>query len=201
MTTRIEILELHEIASTNSYLLERSPDLESGFTVFSTHQTSGRGRLGRQWHAVLGESLAASCLLPAPPPGVAPSWLPLLAGVCAKRVLTGMGAANVSVKWPNDVLVGQSKLAGILSEVASDLRVVVGMGLNVVSTGGVHPVPGAISLSDLGVRVADLRPQVIEPWASAMLDLLDEASALPVKTVKAQWRALVETHPHNDPTV
>ncbi len=194
MTARVQVVELGQVASTNSYLLERSSDLKSGYTVFSSHQTSGRGRLGRQWHTVPGESLAASCLLPAPPPGVAPSWLSLLAGVCAKRVVGAIGAPNVSVKWPNDVLMGQAKLAGILSEVAADGRIVVGMGLNVLSSTGAHSVSGAISLSELGVNISDLKQQVVEPWVSAMLDLLDEALALPVSTVHAQWRALVESH-------
>jgi BirA family biotin operon repressor/biotin-[acetyl-CoA-carboxylase] ligase len=90
--------------------------------------------------------------------------------------------------------VNQAKLAGILSEVAADGRVVVGMGLNVLSSTGAHSVPGAISLSDLGVSVSDLKEQVVEPWVSAMLDLLDEAIALPVSTVHGQWSALVETH-------
>jgi BirA family biotin operon repressor/biotin-[acetyl-CoA-carboxylase] ligase len=194
MTARVKVLELGQIASTNSYLLERSGDLESGFTVFSTHQTSGRGRLGRQWHSQPGESLAVSCLLPAPPSGVSLSWVPLLAGVCAKRVLSARGAANVSVKWPNDVLLGPGKLAGILSEVAADGRVVVGMGLNVQSSAGAHSVPGAISLSEFGVSVSDLEEQVVEPWVSAMLDLLDEALHVPVSTVCGRWRALVESH-------
>ena len=196
MTTRVKVLELGQIASTNSYLLERHSDLESGYTVFSTHQTSGRGRLGRRWQSTPGESLAVSCLLPAPPSGASLSWVPLLAGVCAKRVLSAIGAANVSVKWPNDVLVGPAKLAGILSEVAADGRAVVGMGLNILSSAGAHSVPGAISLSELGVSVSDPKRQVVEPWVSAMLDLLDEALAVPVSAVHAKWRALVETHLH-----
>jgi BirA family biotin operon repressor/biotin-[acetyl-CoA-carboxylase] ligase len=105
-----------------------------------------------------------------------------------------MGATNVSVKWPNDVLVGQKKLAGILSEVAADGRVVVGMGLNVLSSAGAHSVPGAISLSELGVSVSGPKRQVVEPWVSAMLDLLDEVMDVPVGTVHAQWGALVESH-------
>jgi BirA family biotin operon repressor/biotin-[acetyl-CoA-carboxylase] ligase len=120
--------------------------------------------------------------------------MPLLAGVCAKRILRAIGVANVLVKWPNDLLVGQAKLAGILSEVAADGRIVVGMGLNVLSSAGAHSVPGAISLSELGVSVSDPKQQVVEPWVSAMLDLLDQASGLLVGTVHAQWGALVESH-------
>jgi len=192
MTRGFRVLQLGTVNSTNSYVLERVDALETGFTAFSTEQVSGRGRLGRHWVDVPGGSLAVSCLVEPLPKGAAPTWLPLLAGVSAHATVVALGASDVVVKWPNDVLVGERKLAGILVEGAADGRFVVGMGINVSSTSSSHPVASSISLGELGVAITDVSAQLVEPWVDALLGLLDQALVLPVSTVNAHWKALVE---------
>ncbi|HEY0935432.1 MAG TPA: biotin--[acetyl-CoA-carboxylase] ligase, partial [Trebonia sp.] len=99
-------------------------------------------RLGRSWTSTPGASLTFSVLLrPAAVPAGRRGWLPLLAGVAvASAVRSAAGAAAV-LKWPNDVLVGGRKLAGILAEQASDGdAVVIGIGLNVATPAGALPV-------------------------------------------------------------
>jgi len=194
MTGGIRVLELGKVNSTNSYLLERSEEFKSGFTVFSTEQISGRGRLGRDWVGVPGKSLAVSCLVEPPPDGVAPTWLPLLAGLSAHTTVEALGAIDVMVKWPNDLIVGRRKLAGILVEGATDGRFVVGMGMNVSLTVDSHPVASSISLGELDCTISDVSAQVVEPWVKALLASLDEALVFPASTVNAHWRALVESH-------
>ncbi len=109
-------------------------------------QTAGRGRLGRTWSAPAGAALTFSVLLR--PAGVPPSrlgWLPLLTGVAVAAAVRGQAGVPASLKWPNDVLVGERKLAGILAEAHGD-AVVVGVGLNVTLSRAELPVPTATSL-------------------------------------------------------
>src|SRR5580698_891067 len=108
--------------STNADLMARAADgLEplDGQVLVAEEQTAGRGRLGRTWTSVPGASLTFSVLLrPVTVPAGRRGWLALLAGVAvasAVRSVTGGGVAAV-LKWPNDVLVADRKLAGILAE-------------------------------------------------------------------------------------
>ena len=75
-------------------------------------------------------------------------WLPLLTGLAVAETVRDRGV-DAGLKWPNDVLVGTGKLAGILAEVAAPV-IVVGLGLNVSLTGDELPDPNAVSLSMLG---------------------------------------------------
>lgn len=97
-------------------------------------QTAGRGRRGRSWIAVPRGSLTFS-LLWRFPPGCAPAvGLSLAIGVAVARVLETAGATGIALKWPNDVLLGGRKLAGILVDLlpaASAPAAVIGVGLNV----------------------------------------------------------------------
>lgn len=133
-----------------------------GLVVVAEHQTAGRGRAGRSWRSAPRAGLAVSVLLrPGEPvvagaPAVPPrrwGWLPLLAGVgLAGSVLRVTGLA-VRLKWPNDLLAGGAKCAGILAEVTGD-AVVVGIGLNVSQRAAELPA-GATSLGLAGAPAAD----------------------------------------------
>jgi BirA family transcriptional regulator, biotin operon repressor / biotin---[acetyl-CoA-carboxylase] ligase len=118
------------VASTPSTQLLLAPDAPEGALAAADEQTAGRGRLGRRWLAPAGTSLLCSLQLR---PAVASERLPELTGVasraCAEAVaaLTGL---EPELKFPNDVLVGGRKVAGILAE-AREGRVVLGIGINV----------------------------------------------------------------------
>jgi len=141
--------------STNADLLARAvaaPDSPEGQVLVAEEQTAGRGRLGRTWTSAPGASLTFSVLLrPASVPPDRRGWLSLLAGVAvasAVRSVTGGVAGDVGVdamlKWPNDVMVGDRKLAGILIEQSPDgSAVVIGTGLNVATPAGALPVSPA----------------------------------------------------------
>jgi len=118
---------VEECASTQRLL---DPDGPEGATVAADLQTHGRGRLGRSWEAPAGRALLFSVLLrPTPPMALWPE-LSLVAGdavAAALRVETGVTA---ELSHPNDVVVEDRKLAGILPE-ASSGRVRLGIGVNV----------------------------------------------------------------------
>lgn len=122
--------EYAHVQSTPSTQLLLGPDAPEGALVVAEEQTAGRGRLGRRWFAPAGTSLLCSLQLR---PSVAPERLPQLTGVaaraCAEAIAT-LSGLEPEVKFPNDVLIGSRKVAGILAE-AREGRVVLGVGINV----------------------------------------------------------------------
>jgi len=145
--------------STNADLLARaSADAAApeGQVLVAEEQTAGRGRLGRTWTSAPDASLTFSVLLrPATVPASRRAWLALVAGVAAasavrtvtRGTITGgtvTGGVDAVLKWPNDVLVGERKLAGILAEQSPDgAAVVVGIGINVATSADALPVSPA----------------------------------------------------------
>lgn len=149
--SRLEYLP--ETGSTNTDLLAlavKSPELWTDFSVLLTdNQTAGRGRLDRQWVAQPGAALAVSVLLRPTEFGIESfGWLPLLAGLAMQRAVASLVEdAEVSLKWPNDVLVAGEKISGLLAEVLPDGKgVVIGAGLNLTQTKAELPIENATSL-------------------------------------------------------
>jgi BirA family transcriptional regulator, biotin operon repressor / biotin---[acetyl-CoA-carboxylase] ligase len=153
-----EVRRFEEIDSTNSYLrTEARNGAPDGVVAIAEHQTAGRGRLDRRWESPPGASLLLSVLLR---PHIEAAELHLctaavaLAAAGACRTVAGI---DPIVKWPNDLLVGESKLAGVLAEAEFEAgkvsAVVVGIGINVGWPGpeGV----GGICLDDLAESPID----------------------------------------------
>ena len=143
----VEVLD--EATSTNAVVAERARSgAPEGLVVVAEHQTAGRGRLDRAWEAPPRSALTFSVLLR---PGVTPAewpWIPLLVGYTVSKALRAEGY-DAAVKWPNDVLIEDRKVAGILVErveTPAGPAAVVGVGLNVDLTAEELPVPTATSL-------------------------------------------------------
>lgn len=123
------VREVAETGSTNSDLLDRHLDLPDRSVLRTDHQTAGRGRLDRRWEAPPGSNLLASLLFREVPPDPGELMRRVaLAAVEAVRVVSDLEAV---LKWPNDLLLDEHKLAGLLAQRADDGCVVVGIGLNV----------------------------------------------------------------------
>jgi BirA family biotin operon repressor/biotin-[acetyl-CoA-carboxylase] ligase len=151
--------------STNADLLERGGP--EGQVLVAEEQTAGRGRIGRSWVSVPGASLTFSVLVrPASVPPARRGWLPLLTGVAVASAVRSAAAVKADLKWPNDVLVGGRKLAGILAEQSPDgSAVVIGVGLNVATPEGSLPVsPSGLPATSLLVEgaVIDREPLLTE---------------------------------------
>ncbi|KZX20820.1 biotin--[acetyl-CoA-carboxylase] ligase [Rathayibacter tanaceti] len=158
VSPRIVVLE--HAGSTNDELRERAtadPAAWPHLSVVATDdQRAGRGRLGRVWEAPAGRTLAASILVDASGlDAAAAGWLPLVAGTALARALARLVPADVAVKWPNDVLIGGRKTAGILAERLADGRVIVGTGVNLLLDETELPVPTATSLALAGASTTD----------------------------------------------
>jgi BirA family biotin operon repressor/biotin-[acetyl-CoA-carboxylase] ligase len=144
--------EVHVIArtgSTNTDLLARAAAGEAeGVVLAAEEQVAGRGRLDRVWTAPPRSALTMSLLLRPPLPPASRPFVPLLAGLSIVDALRTRYAVDAMLKWPNDVLARDRKLAGILTESVGD-AVVVGIGLNVLQRVGELPIETAVSLAAL----------------------------------------------------
>lgn len=140
-----------ETASTQDHA--RSADLPIGDAVAAWRQTAGRGRLGRAWIDSAGEGIAVTFVLPTAAPELLAARSAVAAARAARRFLPGDACG---IKWPNDVVHGGRKLAGVLVECTGP-RAFVGIGLNVWQ--GSFPPPldsTATSLRMLGSAAARL---------------------------------------------
>jgi BirA family transcriptional regulator, biotin operon repressor / biotin---[acetyl-CoA-carboxylase] ligase len=164
-----EVRVVAETGSTNADLLaEAQSGAGEGLVLVAEAQTAGRGRLGRRWISLPRGTLTFSVLLrPAGVPAGQLGWLPLLAGVAATSALAGTAGVDARLKWPNDVLAGGAKLAGILAERSGD-AIVLGMGINVFQRRAELPVPTATSLllaapetAAAGAAGADVRERLL----------------------------------------
>lgn len=161
--------------SSNTALLQSAAQGAPGGTVLALEwQGAGRGRMGRTWHSGLGNALTFSLLWRFECGIAALSGLSLAVGIAMMRVLRELDAKEVGLKWPNDVMDGQGKLAGILIEAQGDMlgpsAVVIGIGLNL-------RLPESVA-QQIGQPVSDLtRVLPVMPERNRLLALLLQALA------------------------
>lgn len=186
------------LPSTNTWLLERpNPAPGTAEVCLAEYQSAGRGRRGRIWLAPPGAALCFSL-----------SWtfrevpadfgsLSLCLGVCALRVLKSLDVAGVALKWPNDLLVGDRKLGGVLIELRAESTgpacVIVGIGINVAL--GPHALQ---KIAEAGTAATDLvSAGLVEPERNALAAALTSACVRGLrhyereglKPFMAEWRA------------
>jgi BirA family transcriptional regulator, biotin operon repressor / biotin---[acetyl-CoA-carboxylase] ligase len=144
-----------EIDSTNTYVRDRA-DQPEGLVALADFQTAGRGRMERSWVSPARSSLLCSILLK---PDCSPDQLQLvvaLVAMSARSALERLSGLRADLKWPNDLVVGGDKLAGLLTEIVSvdnQLSVVVGIGVNLTFEGPTD-VAGTSVLAQTGLTIA-----------------------------------------------
>ncbi len=176
----LDLLEVFsEIDSTNSYLLRQRPPLPGRHRIaIAGHQTAGRGRHDREWISAQCGSL---CLSIAHTFTETPDNLPgltLASGIGIVKALGRLGVDGVRLKWPNDIVLCEGKLGGMLTETQSSggpgVTVVIGIGLNI-------DLPEAVSgntASKWAYRAIDLKSAIAKPPAREALSvaIIDELS-------------------------
>ena len=144
---RVEVSESDP--STNATAAARARDgAADGLVVATEHQTAGRGRLDRSWVTPARAALTFSLLLRPSVGAERWPWLPLLTGYAVREGLRSTGVV-ADLKWPNDVLVGERKICGILLErveTPDGPAAVAGVGINTSLAADELPVPGATSV-------------------------------------------------------
>ena len=162
-----------------------------GFCCLADEQTAGRGRQGREWTAPAGSALLASLLLRRSPAVTA--GLPFAAGLAVVDALQACCAVSAALKWPNDVLVGGRKLAGILCEVApapatgNRVAVALGIGLN-LSVDRFPPGVNGASLHTLVDHPPDAETLLLA-WADALRRRLAGLERGGIAAVIGDWRS------------
>lgn len=166
----VEVVD--ELESTNAEVADRArAGAPSGLVVVADHQSAGRGRLDRSWSSPPGTAVTFSLLLRPTVELRSWPWIPLLTGYAVDKAVKalGPGLPEAGVKWPNDVLIGDRKVAGILVErvdTPDGPAAVVGVGINVCLGADELPVPHATSLEiELG-RGVDRTDVLVEVLAA-----------------------------------
>jgi len=192
-TYDVRILE--SVNSTNTALMAAALSGAADGTVFcAEHQQAGKGRRGRQWHAVLGGSLTFSVLWRFDGGLQSLAGLSLAVGLAVARAVNRHSRHPVRLKWPNDVLVDYRKLAGILVEVQGDMEgpafAVVGIGLNVrLSEAQRDTVDQAVvDLAEMGVTVG--RNQLLADCLQELHVVLTFFRQHGFAALRADWMAL-----------
>ncbi|MBI3312537.1 MAG: biotin--[acetyl-CoA-carboxylase] ligase [Candidatus Omnitrophica bacterium] len=158
-----------------------------GSVVVAEGQNQGRGRVGRRWLSPKGKGIYCSAILrpSLPLSGVAP--LTLLAAVAVARAVESNTGLQPQIKWPNDVLIGGKKLAGILTELNAELNrvrfVILGIGLNVNTSRAQLPAHSTSLAEELG------EPADRVEFARVLLVQLDRAYD---QFIQGQMPALLE---------
>jgi BirA family biotin operon repressor/biotin-[acetyl-CoA-carboxylase] ligase len=166
-------LHLRTTDSTNERAKALAADAPHGLLITAAEQTAGHGRQGRSWTAPAGEGLLMSLVL-----RDWPELLPLVAAVAVAEV----AGADARIKWPNDILIGGRKVAGILVEGRpQEGWAVLGIGVN-VAVGEFPPELRDIAGS-LGRSPAD-----VEPFLARLLQALDDGLAAAPERIVAAWR-------------
>lgn len=191
------IIHLASVTSTNDYLARRWQDKSDRkivpFTaVLADFQTTGRGRLDREWVAPSGSSLLLSVLVPTAVKNL--SWVPLLAGMAVQDALEPLLPRRVDLKWPNDILVDNQKIGGILSEYLGESGgaawVALGIGVNLKQSRADLPEVAATSLELEGGT-----PVTATALAAQIVDGLRALLAQPIVSANYEERCISASAP------
>lgn len=168
-----------EVDSTNSVLKRlASEGAPEGTIVLAESQTGGRGRLGRNWASAPGTGIWMSLLLKPELHPVEVQTLTLAASVAVCRALEHLNLSDLGIKWPNDILIGQKKACGILTELSAEAErtawVVLGIGLNVNHMEQDFPEEIASIATSLRLNTKSREPLDRSVLAAGLINTLEE---------------------------
>lgn len=197
--TTVDVVE--SAGSTNGIAADWArANAGDGHVVVAEHQTAGRGRLDRTWTAPPRSALTVSAVVR--PEGVDTArwpWLPLLTGLAVAAAVQRETGVAARLKWPNDVVVDDRKLAGILVERVETAdhgaAAVIGIGLNVSMTRDELPVPTATSLALEGASTTDrsVVARAVLRALDSMVSRWEDAAGDPSDGLRAAYTAACST--------
>ena len=195
-----EILIFNEVSSTNDLAMEMgSKDGEDGLVIIAESQLHGKGRLGRTWISPKGVNLYASILLRPDFSPLQASALTMMASVAAAKAISETTGLHAEIKWPNDILIDQKKVSGILTEMNAEEEkinyVVIGIGININMKKEDFPenlrMPATSLMESLGKKVERTKVLcfLLESLDSTYEDLRNRGIMPLIK----KWRSLCGT--------
>ena len=128
-----KILHFETIESTNDYAKKIALEELDGTVIISEEQTKGRGRVGKQWYSKSGEGIWMSIILK---PDIIPQKAPFITLIVGASIVKALNKLDVEtfIKWPNDITINNKKVAGILTELSTEVDkinyIVLGIGIN-----------------------------------------------------------------------
>ena len=195
---RVSVVELTGSTQNDLLQLVESKNALDGQVIATEFQSNGRGRLDRTFEAPAQSALLFSFYIK--PRNQRSEWgfIPLIAGLSLVRAITTIDTAmNVSLKWPNDLIINEKKCAGIIAQTTNE-GIVIGIGLNVSMTPNELPVSTATSLAIEGSTITDRNlllshllntfAELFEAWeeGSELLDEYASASSTIGKKVRIE---------------
>ncbi len=179
----LRVLRHDVVDSTNecAHAALEAGEARDGDVHVARGQTRGRGRLGRRWESPPGEGLYVSLVHLPPPPGPHAPAVTMAAGLALLDLLLGLGVERARLDWPNDVVAGGAKLAGVLVEsrgfVPERPHFVIGVGLNVRQSSFPEELLSARAVTSLHLLGIQTEPErLVTPLAERLLDRLRMAS-------------------------
>jgi BirA family biotin operon repressor/biotin-[acetyl-CoA-carboxylase] ligase len=181
MNTNSDLIVLEEVDSTNRFaqeLLQNAIKVNEGTAILSFYQTSGKGQKGNVWESEPGSNMLASVILF--PDFLEPSKLNLINQAVALSVctaLTNHSGYQFKIKWPNDIIFGEKKIAGILIE--NSIREkrcthsIVGVGINLNQEAFKAYQPKAISLKKITKKTIDSIPEFTTKWRNVLIEFFE----------------------------
>ena len=192
ITWRVEHFE--EINSTNTYVAVKAKEGTSeGFVARADYQSAGRGRLDRTWQAPPRSALMCSILLSPPTSSDEMQLVVAAVALSARSALGTLCNVYPQLKWPNDLIVDDKKIAGLLAEVVThenSLSVVAGIGINLTDSPEGLPATNALKISGVIVTPEALLEKLLEELniRRGLLDT-DEGRAM----LRSEYESVLET--------
>ena len=189
---RVHYLPVTTSTNDEAWALLEKGDAD-GAVVLADHQSAGRGRFKRSWHAPRGSSVLMSLVLVEKQPKEIGAWLGLLAGVAMWDAVHAISALTPTIKWPNDLLLRGRKVAGALVESrmmeGGKRAYVVGIGMNCLQHHGHFPPDIAESATSLEIESHDAvdRHVVVVALLSALDQWLASPNAWTQEDVRDAW--------------
>jgi len=168
---RVSVVQ--ETSSTQTMLRDNTPS--HGDVIVAEYQSQGRGRLDRSFEAAANTALLFSFYVEPQTSVERFTFLPLLAGLTVAETLNQKCAPGFSTKWPNDILFGEKKVAGLLVE-RCGAGVIVGIGINTSMSESQLPVPTATSIA-LATGITPDRNQLLADFLAAFAAALQKWEA------------------------
>lgn len=193
---RLQVRVSDVVGSTNALMMQSATQETAHANCLAAEfQTHGRGRRGRVWHAGLGGALTFSLLWRFDLGAAQLSGLSLAIGVALARAMRELGAPNVQLKWPNDLLHGYQKLGGVLIELQGDAlgpsATVIGVGINLRLDDNIRNQidQAVVDLTSLCPDLAS-RNQVLAVTLRHMVDVLDVFETQGFGVLREEWEVL-----------
>lgn len=191
------IIHFNTIDSTNDYAKKIANGEKDGAIVISEEQTKGKGRLGRNWDSKANEGIWMSIILkPNMIPYKAP-FITLIAGASIVRVLNNLNV-KATIKWPNDIILNNKKICGILTELSSEIErinyIVLGIGINVKTMEFSQEICNiATSLYKEGYIISrvDLVRNILEEFEKLYDDYIENDSKVNTLNICREYSAII----------